>query len=211
MSDLGSYKRAQEARRALFNRGCRHLLDADGAEDAAVAQHEASHALTGRLLGLDVTAATVEPGARFAGMTFCASAPDRAFDTIVMLMAGNEGEKLFGGGSDNGCKNDLRQARALAASISDDVKGTIKRARRCARKILVANFVPLTKLALALIERRTLDAAEIEELIAANAPDDDASDGGDDDAELLASDRDPILMRMLGPRLLHYGSPGEIL
>ncbi len=211
MSSLGSYKRAQEARKALLNRGARHWLDADGSEDAAVAQHEASHALVGRLLGLTLTSATVEPDARFGGCTTWAS----ALETIVLLVAGNEGEKLFGGGSDNGCKNDLAQARALARSISDDEIGdTIKRARRAARSILKANFVPLTKLAIALIDRRTLDLAEIEEIIAANAPDDDASDGGDDDAELLAPsifDRDPILMRMLGPRLVHYGSPGEIL
>jgi ATP-dependent Zn protease len=212
--DLGSYRRAQEARRALLNRGSRYWLD-DGSEDAAVSQHEAAHALTGLLLGLDVTAVTVEPGARFGGMTTWASKPDRAFETIVALVAGNESEKLFGGGSDNGCKNDLAQARALARSISDDEIGdTIKRARRAARSILKANLLPLTKLAVALIDKRTLLRGEIEEIVAANAPDDDASDGGDDDAELLAPsifDRDPILMRMLSPRLVHYGTTGEIL
>jgi ATP-dependent Zn protease len=206
------YERMQRERRALLNRGHRYWAD-DGSEDAAVAQHEASHALVGRLLGLDVTGATVEPDADFGGMTFCASAPDRAFDTIVMLMAGNEGEKLFGGGSDNGCKNDLAQARALARSISDDVTGTIKRARRAARSILKANFLPLTKIALALIERRKLDLGEIEELLATAPLDDDASDGRDDDAELLAPSifGDPILMRMLDSQLVRHGSSGEIL
>jgi hypothetical protein len=176
MGDLGSYTRAEQARKTLFNRGVRHFLDDDGREDAAVAQHEASHALVGRLLNLDVTAATIEPNHRFAGMTSCASAPDRAFETIVMLMAGNEGEKLFGGGSDNGCKDDLRQARAIA---DDD---TIECARGVARSILKANLIPLTALAVALIDRRTLDLAEIEEAITANsAVDDDAHRAGDDD------------------------------
>ena len=229
---IDSYKRAQEARRAMFNRGCRYLLDTDGSEDRAVAQHEAAHALTGQLLGLTPRHVTVEPNHCYGGMTAWASEPDRAFETIVALMAGNEGEKLFGGGSDNGCKGDLSAARALADSISDDVDGTIKRARRAARKILKANFVPLTKLAIALLDRRTLDLAEIEEVIAVDEPDDDASGGRDDDAAPSIFDRDVILARMLDrqrqafdrdhgcdviltrlldPKVVHTGSPGWIL
>ncbi len=77
MSDLGSYKRAQEARKALLNRGARRWLDADGSEDAAVAQHEAGHALVGRLLGLNPTETTIEPGFNFGGRTTWANKPDR--------------------------------------------------------------------------------------------------------------------------------------
>jgi hypothetical protein len=166
------YQRMQQERKALLNRGARHWLD-DGSEDAATAQHEAAHALISRLLGLNPRSVTIEPGADYGGMTILASASHRVFDRIVCLVAGSEAERMFGG-PDNGCKNDLLQARALA---DEDM---IKRARRVARKILKANLGPLTKLAIALLDRRTLDLAEIEEIIAANAPDDDVSDDGDD-------------------------------
>jgi ATP-dependent Zn protease len=217
---IDSYKRAQEARKALLNRGARYWADDGGREDAATAQHEGGHALVGLLLGLNPTETTIDPGPGYGGRTTFARTRTsetgfRAFDRIVFSMAGPEAEKMFSSAdNDGGGKGDLAQARALAASISDDVEGTIKRARRCARKILKANFVPLTKIAIALLDRRTLDLAEVEELLATAPPEDDASDGGDDDAELLAPsifDRDPILMRMLGPRVVHYGSTGEIL
>jgi hypothetical protein len=174
MSDLGSYTRAAQARKALLNRGARHFLD-DGREDAAVAQHEAGHALVARLLGFNPTSVTVEPGANFGGMTRFDAMGGHAFDRCVVWTAGSEAERLFGS-PDDGCKDDLRKARAIA---DDD---TIERARRVARSILKANFIPLTVLAVALIDRRTLDLAEIEEAIAANsAVDDDAYRAADDD------------------------------
>jgi ATP-dependent Zn protease len=152
------YQRMQQERTALLNRGVRYWADA-GDEDAAVAQHEAAHALVARLLGADRIVATIEAGAGFGGMTTWANEPTRVFDRVVIRVAGAEGEKLFGASSESCCKDDLAQARALASDAE------IKRARRAARSIMKANFTALAALAVALIDRRTLDLAEIDEII----------------------------------------------
>ncbi len=151
------YERMQRERKALLARGARYW--GDGSEDAAVAQHEGAHALVARLLGATPTSVTIEPSAGFGGKMILASEPDRTFERLIICVAGDEGERLFGGGSDTACEDDLRQARALA---SDD---EIRRARRAARSILKANFTALAALAVALIDRRTLDLAEIDEII----------------------------------------------
>ena len=159
MSDLGSYKRAQAARKALLNRG--HRYWADDGTDAATAQHEAGHAIVALLLGLNPTSVTIEPDAGFGGMTRFDAVGARAFDLCVFAMAGSEAERLFGS-IDDGAKNDLAQARALA---DDD---TIESARIAARAILKANFAALTKLAVVLIDKRMLFGGEIEDIVAAN-------------------------------------------
>ncbi len=79
-----------------------------------------------------------------------------------------------------------------------------------------ANFLPLTKIALALLDRRTLDLAEIEEIIAANAPDDDVSDGGDDGDDeasyVNVPDTGAVLLRSIMPTAVRtlYGAAEPI-
>ena len=193
---LTPYERTQWQRR-VNDRERRRLDDRDN----AFAQHEAGHALAARLLDIDITAATIEPYADFGGVVLFARTPDHTFNHLVVLMAGSEAERMFGS-ADDGHEDDLRQARALAETIDDnDVGAIIKRARRKARAILKSNFVPLTRMALALIEKRTIFAGEIEEIVE-SATDDDASDN---------DNRDAILMRALSSKLVRYGTPGEIL
>jgi hypothetical protein len=138
------------------------------------------------------------------------------FETIVVYVAGNVGEELFGGGSDSGCRNDLLAARSLAASIfpEDDVDDVIDRARRCARSILKSNFAALAALAVALIGERTLFLGEIEEIVAANSevdieaiPDADNEDERSDDGMVTLSEfmKARASGERLGQRLVYYG------
>ncbi len=191
---LTPYERTQWQRR-VNDRERRRLDD----RDTAFAQHEAGHALTARLLDIDITAATIEPYAGFGGLVLFARTPDHTFNHLVVLMAGSEAERMFGS-ADDGHKAICARRWPLPSRSTIDVGAVISRARRKARAILKSNFVPLTRMAFALIEKRTIFAGEIEEIV--ETTDDDA---GDDD------DRDAILMRTLGSRVVRYGRPGEIL
>jgi ATP-dependent Zn protease len=190
---MSNYQRAQwEMRR--FD-AARRREDNREKRDISTAQHEAGHALVGLLLGLTPRSITIEPGFGSEGVTTWARASGThgAFENIIVRVAGSEAEKMFGS-ADEGHEKDLELARVIAGLIYsdddvDDVDDVIERARGIARSILEANFIPLAALAVALIDRRTLDLAEIEEAIAANsAVDDDAYRAADDDGLITVSE-----------------------
>jgi hypothetical protein len=176
---MSTYQRAQwEMRRFDADR-----RREDNRRDRAIsaAQHEAGHALVGLLIGLTPRSITIEPDFDADGSTTWVEASEShgAFENIIARMAGSESERLFGS-ADEGAGSDLRHARVVAGWCpdDDDIDDIIERARGCARRILKTNFAALTSLAVALLDKRTLDLGEIEEIVAA-AP-------LPDDAELLA-------------------------
>jgi ATP-dependent Zn protease len=175
------FERMALARKQRLLAGVRlHNLD----EDCAVAQHEAGHTLVARLLNFTVDRVTIDPNVGSAGMTSFDDADGDVFEKIIVRMAGSEAERLLGG-SDDGCKSDLREARALAETISDDVADIVRQARRRARSLLRRHFVPLTKLAIALLERRSLDADEIADILDERGGDDEDDDDGDDPQKMF--------------------------
>lgn len=211
MGDLGSYKRAAQARKALLNCGAR-ILNPD--LDLDVSAHEAGHACAAWLLGLDPTRATIEPGDGFAGkVTYGRAAIDdreRAFDCATVSMAGNAAERLLGAPADCG-QDDLRQARERLDTIcrsEDDVDDMIDRAKRTARKMLRENAAALIKVTLALRTKRTLDADDIEEIMGSpyDSDDDDGGDGGMTLAEMMAAGGERGLRR-----LVQYRGDGGVI
>jgi hypothetical protein len=207
------YERMHLERKRLLNAGTREWLD-DGT-DLHVASHEAGHVVAGRLMHLNPTSATIDPGIGYDGLTTWSatrqmSGHDLAYAHGVCLMAGNEAERLAGCPGDQG-KNDLAQARHFAGLIGQspaEVDVIVDCARRTARGILKANFGSLLAITSALLTKRTLDRDEIKKLLASNMPDDD----DDNDDSLIATDfGDPILARMLDPRRVHYGTLESVL
>jgi hypothetical protein len=179
-----AYVAAQRKRRALLNAGSRIWgpYAADG-YDQRFASHEAGHVVTSFLLGLDPTFATIEgSGDGDDGCVRFGSVGDQTFDHAVFAMAGVESERLFGFEDDGGGKNDLKQARAAISCSSDDV--TIADARRRARRLLKANRAALVAITIALLTKRSLDAAAIAAIMAEHVDDDDDADDGDDSGKV---------------------------
>jgi len=160
---------ARETAAATFAKGRRHWLDDD--EDTNVAAHEAGHIICAHfLLGQgSVRSATINAGPGFSGkMVTAAAIGELAATSAVICLAGNESERLFGGPADCG-KRDLAEARAFAAMIcqsQDSIDDLVKFARRSARRLLKDNFSSLISVTSALLSKRSLDAAEIDRIIA---------------------------------------------
>jgi hypothetical protein len=214
---MSNYQRMQWQRRR-FEADRRR----DDNHDISTAWHEAGHVLCGELLGLNPTSATINGGDGYSGKTYFGETlgemtdHDLAYARAVVCMAGLEAQRLFGGPDDGGGDGDAGIAAIAIRAICRSeavIDGIIESARRAACEMLKANFIPLCEIAIALLAERTLDRDQIEEIIAANAPEDDAGDEGNDDAELLPPSMfgDRILMRALDPRLVRYGTTGKIL
>jgi ATP-dependent Zn protease len=215
---MNAFQRAQWRRRMFDADRRREKNRRDRANSTA--QHEAGHALVGLLLGLTPRSISIEPGSGSDGRTTWAEVSEShgAFENIIVRVAGSEAEKMFGS-ADEGHESDLKLARGIAEWIDsddDDIDDVIERAHGCACRILKANFAALTSLAVALLDKRTLDRSEIEEIIAAAPlPDVDDGDDGDDDADERSGSDDGMLTlaeymegrasgRRAHPRLVHF-------
>jgi ATP-dependent Zn protease len=194
MMSMSAYQRAQWQMRQFEADRRRE----DNRRDRAIsaAQHEAGHALVGLLVGLTPRSISIEPSFDADGSTTWVEASEShgAFENIIVRVAGSEAERMFGS-ADEGHASDLKLARVIAEMIcsdDDEIDDVIERARGCACRILKTNFAALTSLAVALLDKRTLDLGEIEEIVAA-APlpgdvegyDDDDVDERSDDGETL--------------------------
>ena len=89
---------------------------------------------------------------------------------IVQAMAGTEAERcLFPDQTPMQAASDVRQAAAHAKLIASDLKAAmtlLDHARIDAARILIANKYRIEAVAAALIEHKTLDAAQIEAVLA---------------------------------------------
>jgi hypothetical protein len=89
------------------------------------------------------------------------------FAKAVVLLAGTQGEKLFhphrdAHGRDRG---DMLAAKILACNVSANPKAFLDCATADAARIVIENRHHIERLAAALIEHRTLDAADIADIV----------------------------------------------
>jgi hypothetical protein len=187
--------------------------------DTGTAWHEAGHVVCGHLLGLNPSRATIVGGDGYSGKTYFGETTDEvtdhdlAYARAVVCMAGVEAQRLFGGPDDGGEDDAGCAAIALGAICRSEaaIDGMIENARDTARGLLKQNFVSLCEVALALIDKRSLDAGEIEAIIDGDA-DGDVDDDGDD-GELLSSilDRHGGRSVLMPGRELVYYRVGPII
>jgi hypothetical protein len=168
-----TYERMQKERARLLDAGLRTWGNGDLDRDTAL--HEGAHVLVAHLLHLNPTRATIEPGLGYAGMTSLGRASARAEAVAVCLAAGDEAEALFGGPGAG--RNDSAQMRTVLGAYyqSSAIENKIAAARRTARMLLRDNLGALVTLAVELVNKRTLSAAEIKEIMSAF----DEGDDGD--------------------------------
>jgi hypothetical protein len=182
------YEQVQRENRRLLNAGARGLDD--GATDVAVAAHEGAHVVVASLVGFGPVYATIDPGLGSDGLTTFGKGAisekmDRewAFNHAVVRLAGPEGERLAGKDDpDAGAKDDLVQARRAVGLYcrTAEVDIEIGRARRQARQMLLKEFAALLAITSALLEKRSINEDEIEQLLSSSMPD---ADDGDDEVE----------------------------
>jgi ATP-dependent Zn protease len=192
------YQYFEQLRKRRLAQGAR-LWSEDG--DMRAAAHEGGHILAAERLGLNPVFATIEPGAGYDGLTTLGDVDDeRAFERAIVLMAGDAAEKLLlGEDYTNSNRTDLAEARALFPD-DDDIDNTIRKARRRANILLRENFIELTRLAVALIKKRSLDESEIADIIEADG--DNERDADDDDAMQAA-----FLDAISDTRMVRHAAP----
>jgi hypothetical protein len=190
-------------------------LDADRRRednrDVNTSWHESGHVVCGYLLRLNPTKATIVGGDGYSGLTHFGETDEEmtdhelAYARAVVCMAGVEAQRLFGG-YDGGGEQDAGVAAVVLGAVcrsEAEIDAVVESARGVARAMLRTNFITLCEVAIALIDRRSLDEAAIEEIIAANSDvgdDDDDDDGEVTLAEFIAGRGS----RAMSPRLVKY-------
>jgi hypothetical protein len=205
------YARMEAERRRLLNAASRRLDG--GTDDIATAAHEGSHILVGWLVGFDPVYATIDPQVGSDGMASfgrgaISATMDRqqAFNHAIVRLAGVEGEKLAG---HDGCgKDDLLQARTALGRINrsaEVVDVLVNLARAQARRFLEENFAMLLRVVAALLEKRSINADQIAELLASKMPDDDADDDDEEESKTSPLDGDAagdgLMLRAILPAI----------
>lgn len=130
-----------------------------------MAIHEAGHALVGCLLGADIRLATVdsevvqEYNSESAGGVLLHRRPDTE-TSLAITFAGSEAERLMYGESKDAGMGDATRAADMTYDYNE-----MQQAAQRARRILKDNRTDLEQLAERLIDHRTLEAHEIEQIL----------------------------------------------
>jgi ATP-dependent Zn protease len=129
----------------------------------SAAYHEAGHAVIGRMLGIACVYATIRPDESQAHTAFVGE-PD-PLEQVLVLMAGHEAEVEFGVIAwDNGDQDDRREIWAKLAEADLDQRCE-PRLRRATRVLVRRHRNAIERVAVALLERETLLADEIDALL----------------------------------------------
>jgi ATP-dependent Zn protease len=143
------------------------------------AGHEAGHVIVRRMLGTPVEGCTIDPDVAGPGLNGCVWSPnsreatspeDYAAQRLTELAGGVEAERLlWPNRAPKFARSDTRKAVSFANQVCDgsrkSVAALLEFATIEARRILAVHKAALEAVALALLERQTLDGTEIDQII----------------------------------------------
>jgi hypothetical protein len=92
------------------------------------------------------------------------------FAKIINMLAGQEAERLFPCQSFMNASSDIKAATFMAGLVTGNPAALLDLARIDAARIVAANIHQIESIAAALIEHKTLDGAEIDQILAGMTP-----------------------------------------